>query len=79
MSYTVVNGRIKNPGKFEGEMDYVPHFWSLMLQGESLSNGPVYTIKITGADRRKFPRLGPCRRYVRLREDDQGFVHEVGR
>jgi hypothetical protein len=77
MSYTVVNGRIKNPGKFEGELDYVPHFWEAVLNGESLSDGPIYAVKITGEERLKFPRLGPRRRYVRLREDDQGFVREV--
>jgi hypothetical protein len=33
MDYKVVNGRIRNPGKFEGEMLYVPYFWEAYLNG----------------------------------------------
>ena len=31
--YVVVGGRIQSPGKFEGEPEYVPTFWSLANEG----------------------------------------------
>ena len=32
-SYKIENGRIRSPGKFEGEMIYVPFYWNVFLDG----------------------------------------------
>ena len=32
--YTVVDGIIRNPGKFERECVWVPYYWDLALNGE---------------------------------------------
>jgi hypothetical protein len=77
--YTVdASGVIRNPGKFEGEMIYVPYFWDLYLDGSADSdNGKVLGFKITPEDRIMFPELPKRKRTIRLAESDQGFVGEV--
>lgn len=70
-------GRIRSPGKFEGEMLYVPHFWDAYLNGcADRDNGRVLGFDVTAEDKAEFPEL-KRRRTVRLIENDQGFVIEV--
>jgi hypothetical protein len=67
--YAVTNGRIASPGKFEGEMVYVPFYWEA-------NDGTVLRFRVTPEDKIEFPEL-IRRRVVRLVEDGQGFVREV--
>ena len=32
--YDIVDGIIRNPGRFEGECEWVPYFWELALDGD---------------------------------------------
>ena len=32
--YDVVDGIIRNPGRFEGECEWVPYYWELALNGD---------------------------------------------
>lgn len=72
------SGRIKSPGKFEGEMIYVPHYWDVFMNGgadEELANGTM-VFEVGFDDRAAFPEL-KTRKTVKLRERDDGFVIEV--
>jgi hypothetical protein len=72
------NGRITSPGKFEGEMIYVPWFWDQGLSGcADRDNGSVYGFNITPEDRAMWPELPSRKRTINLRESDSGFVSEV--
>ena len=74
--YTVEAGRIRSPGKFEGEMVYLPHFYDAYLDGLAEDDdGEVLSFDITPEDREQFPELG-CRRVLRLYIRDDGFVCE---
>lgn len=71
------NGRIKTPGKFEGEMLYVPHFWGIFLDGfADRDDGEVLGFDLTKEDREEFPEL-KGRRTVKIMATEQGFVVEV--
>lgn len=71
------NGRIVDPGKFEGEMIYVPYYWALGLAGfADHDDGRVFRFNITQEDRVLFPELPKHRRVLRLSESDSGFVGE---
>lgn len=77
--YRVVSGRVTRPGKFEGEMLYVPYFWEAVLDGfgsDSEDDEGVVEISVTAEDRAQFRELRGVR-VVRLCEDEQGFVREV--
>jgi hypothetical protein len=75
------HGTITSPGKFEGEPIFAPLFWSIGLDGCADSDdGKVYTFHIrkTDPEHQQFPELAKWlgrRRTLRLREDNQGFVH----
>ncbi len=70
------NGRIQNPGQFEGEMLYVPHFWEVFLDGfADRDDGSVLGFDLTAEDKAEFPEL-KGRRTVRLYQRDDGFVCE---
>ena len=72
------HGRIRNPGRFEGEMLYVPAFWDAYLNGCADSDdGTVLSFDITPEDRKEFPELPRRKRTVRLWQRDDGFVIEV--
>jgi hypothetical protein len=85
--FTVENGIIKSPGKFEGEPVFVPHFWSLALEGFSDGDdGRVLTFKFQHnetpgqqcAEFNEWPELKTWlgrKRTLRLIENEQGFVH----
>ncbi len=71
------HGRIRRPGKFEGEMLYVPYFWDVFLNGfADRDDGKVIGFDLTKEDKLLFPELKK-KRTLRLTETDQGFVVEV--
>lgn len=67
-------GIINQPGKFEGEMYYVPYFWEESMNGADWEADGVWGIKITDEDRQKFPELAPEDAWIFLEESEQGFV-----
>ncbi len=71
-------GVIRSPGKFEGEMYYVPIFWSLALEGFSDSDdGEVFTFRIDAEMRKTYPGLPKRKRTLKLYEREDGFVCEA--
>lgn len=78
--YNVKNGRIISQGKFEGEPEWVPHFWNMAFDGmadelyDEENCCTWYKVEVTKEDVNEFPILGglPC---VYLREDYNGFIH----
>jgi len=76
--WTLKDGVVQDPGKFEGEMLYVIYFWNLYLDGWSDSDdSKILSFKVTAEDKAVFPELGRRRKAVKLYEDDQGFVNEL--
>lgn len=77
--YTIENGHITSPGKFEGEPSFAPHFWENALQGlADDDNGKVFTFHITTEEKLANPVLREFmgkKRLLHLSEDEQGFVH----
>ena len=74
--YNIVNGVIRSPGCFEGEMIYVPHFWEIFLNGfADRDNGNVLGFDVTPEDKIEFPELRK-RRTVKLYQRDNGFICE---
>lgn len=82
--YAAENGIIQSPGKFEGEMIYVPALWDLVLEGcsdaefcdcnELCDCTSAEIIEIDEDFAAEFPEAGDARRF-RLWEDGYGFVH----
>lgn len=75
-------GRIKSPGKFEGEMYYAVSYWEDVLDGfadeDYEENGTMFAIiKLTFEDFKKYPELNNLDgvEYLKLWEDSNGFVH----
>ena len=64
-SYKVVNGRIRSPGKFEGEPVWVPHFYDAILDGAASEEGggsdtgvlAWSILRVTDEDKAEFPEL----------------------
>ena len=78
--YTVVDGVIQDPGKFESEPVYVPYFWEFYLDGcADEDDGDVLTFDVDAEDRAQFPELVGVRQ-VFLWQTDQGFIgHDITR
>ena len=75
--YTLRDGIIVSPGKFEGEMLYVPYFWEQYIDGGAdEDDGDIISFTVTEDDVREFPELEGTS-VVRLVVNDQGFVMEV--
>lgn len=68
LEFTVKNGRIQNPGKFENEPLSTPFFYDLMLNGEG------EFIDIEPSDRVQFPNIPDDKDIAYVTEDDRGFV-----
>lgn len=67
-------GVIRSPGKFEGEMLYVPYFWNALLDGGADDDdGEIAHFDVSEVDRKEFPELIGIRS-VELCESEQGFV-----
>lgn len=72
------HGRITSPGKFEGEMCYLPYFYDLAMCGEGeLDEDGVTSVQIEDDDRKLFPQLRADADCVCFMESDTGFVYEV--
>jgi hypothetical protein len=69
-------GVIRSLGKFEGEMIYLPHFYSVFLDGGGEDNGKRIRVDITEEDRREYPELGKVKKVVKFYEREDGFVIE---
>lgn len=75
--YKIVDGRIRSPGRFEGELLYVPHFWDVAMNGfADRDDGRALGFDVTKEDKAEFPEL-KRRRTVNLYQRDNGFVCEV--
>ena len=72
------HGIITSPGKFEGEMYYVPYYYDLWLQGsydrDYTEDNILYTVFILSIeDCKLFPEL--CDDYIlEVWQTEQGFV-----
>ena len=72
------SGRIKSPGKFEGEMLYIPYFYDISLNGFFNPNrNEIFSIPIEKEDREQFPEIPKHKRRIRFYERDDGFVCEI--
>jgi hypothetical protein len=75
--------RITQPGKFEGEPVFAPHYWQQALEGFSdADDGRVFTFRfaLNGRDSNcpfytELKRWLGRKRSLKMWEDDQGFVH----
>jgi hypothetical protein len=80
LEYANDGERITQPGKFEGEPVFAPHYWDIALQGfADEDRGTSYTFKFKNGDRdfAVWPELKKWlgrKRTLRLFEDSQGFV-----
>lgn len=70
------NGIIQSPGKFEGEMLYVPYFWEMFLNGFADDLEWCLHFGVSEDDIAIFPEL-ENQSYVSLICDDSGFVYET--
>jgi hypothetical protein len=72
--YHEKQGRITSPGKFEGEMYYVPNFWDMANQGfADLDGGGGVVFKLGEEDWAKYPELKGMTALV-MAEDSDGFM-----
>ena len=73
--YRIINGRIANPGKFEGEPAWVPFFYALEDDDEFTDGAAVAyrAFQVNVEDRQRFPELSGVFAVV-LAETDDGFV-----
>lgn len=75
--FTIHNEIITDPGRFEGEARYVPHYWKLYLEGAAdRDDRKVLGFDISPEDKTLFPELKK-RRTVKLCQWDDGFICEV--
>jgi hypothetical protein len=69
------HGSITSPGKFEGEMLYVPYLWEKSLDGcGDFDFGNIQGFVIEDSDRKLFPELADTFA-ISLMETDSGFVN----
>ena len=81
--YDVLDGIIRNPGKFEGECEWVPYYWELVMNGEGedlaeydeageIVDGVVSRFVVDSEEADAFGL--ECGATVEIFEDSQGFV-----
>jgi len=72
-------GRITSPGKFEGEMCYLPYFYDLAMCGDAEfdEEDGTFLVAIEPEDRELFPQLASDQESVTMIESESGFVYEV--
>ena len=72
--YDVVDGLIRNPGKFECECEWVPYYWELVMngEGEDLDDGIVTRFVVDSEEADAFGL--ECGVTVEVFQDPQGFV-----
>lgn len=79
-TYTIENGRITTPGRFEGEPIFLPALWELAMEGladDEVENEYRFTILAGDPLRTEFPELNRwlCRQHViRVWQNDSGFI-----
>ena len=78
MDYDVKDGIIVSPGRFEGEPEFTPYFWDMVLDGWATDfhdeNKNLYAyLEIEQEDISIYPEL-EGKRYIILFEDNNGFV-----
>jgi hypothetical protein len=72
------HGVIISPGKFEGEMIYVPYYWELSLHGfADYDDGKILGFNISSKDRAIFGPMLKGKRTVRFYERNDGLVFEI--
>jgi len=74
--YDVVDGIIRNPGRFEGECEWVPYYWELALngEGEDVSDVSGFAARFT-VDYEESDAFGlECGAMVEVFQDPQWFV-----
>jgi hypothetical protein len=72
--YTVENGIITSPGKFENEPVYAPYFYDALLNGFADDDDGEYAMfHVTEDDINEFPELTSVK-MVELYESSDGFV-----
>ena len=70
-------GVIVTPGKFAGQMLYVPYFWDKYLSGSADdTTGDFITFFITDDERKEFPELGQAE-IITLLEIESTLVCEL--
>lgn len=78
---TDASNHILNPGKFEGEPIFAPHFWNLANEGfADDDSGSLVRFKFKAGDPEleTWPELKAWlgrKRTLSISEDSQGFVH----
>lgn len=73
--YTVENGMIRNPGKFEGEAVYVPYFYDVLMDGfGNTDEDDITTFDISPTEREIFPELGDAHSLM-MYISESGFVN----
>lgn len=82
-AYSVDNGRITSPARFEGEPIYAPHFWDAIVNGcsdETIYDGdkPYDWFEVSAEDRAEFPELADIA-WIVCSEDDNGFSTAANR
>lgn len=79
--FKVVNGIIKNPGKFEGEPYWMPTLWDMVLGGmadESLHDGTTaYDAFKVDSDLSIMTGLPVQDAFLVIWSDEQGFVNHM--
>lgn len=71
---------IVSPGKFEGEMYYVPTFWEASMDGaddevsDDARGHTYFILSLTPEDRARFPEIEPTECEAWMVESDTGFV-----
>ncbi len=72
------HGLIRSPGKFEGEMCYVPYFWDASLDGLATDDlGSIVGFIVEDADREEFGNFLLGVAAILLEQSDQGFVYSA--
>ena len=71
-------GIIQNPGRYEGEMIYVPHFWEQNDEDRRVGD-PDYiewrVFEVTEDDKAEFPELAKDRvTHIAIHENDDGSL-----
>jgi len=75
-AYTVENGRITSPGKFESQPVYAPYYYDIYLNGfADGDDGEVLLFGVTPDDRTIFPEIPRNKRVIHMVIDDAGFVN----
>ena len=76
-SYSIEDGIITSPGKFEGEPRYAVYFWEEASPDEQISfpdDQSYWLVEILEKDRERFPEIDREATVMVLEESEQGFV-----